>query len=70
MRNSVIDFLEGGDEVVEAEEEALLVVALLPLFAVRQPEVRGYLARFRKVDQPDADFLVVVDHENTAADHL
>lgn len=46
------------------------MVALLPLAAMRQPQAAGHLARFRKVDQPDADFLAVVDHENTAADHL
>lgn len=61
---------EYRDEVVDAYQVAVLVVADLPLGAVVDGDVLGQQDRLGEVDQPDVRAELVVDEEERAADHL
>lgn len=56
--------------MIEAEQEALLVVARHPRLSVGQYHVFRYVSRFGKVNEPSADLGVVVNNQNTATHNL
>jgi len=57
------------DEVIDADEVAVLVVAEPPRLAVRQQSV-GNVQRLGEVDHPDADVTVITDYQQRAANDL
>lgn len=70
-RGSRAHFRQDVDEVVQAREVAVLPVPLLPRDVVLQGLALGQGCGFPKVDHPHLGlFLLVVDEEEGAADHL
>ena len=62
--------VEDVNKAVDADQVAVLVVALLPLDVVRESHAFGKWPRLAKVDHPDVGLAVVVNEEQRGTDHL
>lgn len=65
-----VHFGEDFDQVVDADQVAVLVVADAPLAVVPDGDRFGEDHRFGKVDQPHAGVVPVVHEEQRRTDHL
>lgn len=58
------------DEIVDASEVTLLVVAKLPRLAVGDGDILRHRHSFCKVNHPDSGLLVIIDNQYAASNHL
>lgn len=56
--------------MIEAVQKTFFVVSRHPRLPVGKHHVLGYFSRFGEINQPSADFGIVVNYQNTATHNL